>query len=65
MFERLGWATDSGKGFCAGVQNFEHGILLGSSRVEHCTDNLYNSAPESDRSFAILTLTDHGVWCTD
>ena len=45
LYQNLGWATDQEKGFCAQVQPFEQGFILGSSTVESCTpDNLFNQA---------------------
>ena len=34
----LGWATDVEKGFCAGLQPFEHGFIFSSSSVPQCQD---------------------------
>lgn len=45
IFNRLGWATDQERGFCALVQDFDRGFLLNSSNVPSCTDEgLYNQA---------------------
>ncbi len=47
LFNQLGWARDSEKGFCALVQNFESGFLLQSDPTPSCTpDNLYNQATD-------------------
>ena len=40
----LGWATDEEKGFCLKVQPFELGVMLQSSTVEFCEDELFNWA---------------------
>lgn len=34
LFQRLGWANDQERGFCAVIQSFEHGFILQSSTVE-------------------------------
>ncbi|MCB9137441.1 MAG: hypothetical protein H6642_03740 [Caldilineaceae bacterium] len=45
IFAGLGWATDTEKGFCARIQDFENGFMLQSEAVPSCTpDNLYNHA---------------------
>ncbi len=49
LFNALGWARDSEKGFCALVQNFEQGFLLQSDPTPSCTgENLYNYATAFD-----------------
>jgi hypothetical protein len=58
----LGWAREEEKGFCAKVQTLENGLLMHSSRVEHCQDDLYNWA--TNPSFAPLFYSFHrdGTW---
>ncbi|HSJ54071.1 MAG TPA: hypothetical protein VLC52_10050, partial [Anaerolineae bacterium] len=55
---QLGWAREEEKGFCAKVQPTENGLLLHSSRVEFCEDQLYNWA--NDPSFAPLSFAFYG-----
>jgi hypothetical protein len=44
LFQRLGWAADQERGFCAVIKTFDRGFILQSSDVEFCQDNLYNHA---------------------
>jgi hypothetical protein len=63
IFAGLGWATDREKGFCAALQDFEHGFLIQSSNVVSCTaDNLYNHAIEASWSPLSLATTEDGSW---
>lgn len=62
LFERLGWATDQERGFCAIIQSFERGFILQSSDVEFCQDNLYNHARAADWRPLLLVVTNDGVW---
>lgn len=63
LFQRLGWAKDQEKGFCALVQPFEKGFVIQSSPVDACTpDNLYNHARDGDWTPIFFTATDGGVW---
>lgn len=62
FFQRLGWASDQERGFCALIQNFERGFLLQSSDVEFCQDNLYNHASSAEWNPLLLTVTNDGAW---
>ena len=63
IFQALGWATDSEKGFCADVQVFEQGFILQSSSVGSCTpDNLYNNAASGDWRPVYVAAHNAGVW---
>jgi len=42
LFQRLGWATDQERGFCALIQSFERGFILQDSDVDTCKDILFN-----------------------
>lgn len=44
LFQRLGWATDQERGFCALIQSFERGFIFQSSTVESCAGDLFNQA---------------------
>jgi len=63
IFNGLGWARDKEKGFCALVQDFDHGFILQSSNVPTCTpENLYNFATASDWSPVLIAATDDQKW---
>ncbi len=62
FFQRLGWAADQERGFCALIQNFERGFLLQSSDVEFCQDTLYNHARAADWNPLLLMVTNDGAW---
>ncbi|MEZ4868106.1 MAG: sugar-binding protein [Caldilineaceae bacterium] len=62
LFQRLGWATDQERGFCAFLQNFEHGFILQSSDVEFCQDNLFNQARAPEWKPLLLVVHDSGQW---
>ncbi len=63
IFQALGWATDSEKGFCADVQEFEQGYILQSSSVDSCTaDGLYNNAASGDWRPVFVAAHNSGVW---
>jgi hypothetical protein len=63
IFNALGWALDQEKGFCAIIQNFEHGFILQSTSVPSCTpDQLYNHAAAGDWTPVLLAATDNGLW---
>jgi Carbohydrate family 9 binding domain-like len=62
FFQRLGWATDQERGFCAVIQNFERGFILQSSTVEFCQDNLYNHARAPEWKPLLLIVTNEGSW---
>ena len=62
VFNGLGWAIDSEKGFCATVQSFEYGFMFRSSTVEFCQDQLYNNARQPGWSPTLLSARDNGYW---
>ncbi|MBX3010162.1 MAG: hypothetical protein KF832_01600 [Caldilineaceae bacterium] len=62
FFQRLGWATDQERGFCAVIQNFERGFLLQSSNVEFCQDNLYNHARAPEWRPLLMSVSQDGSW---
>lgn len=62
LFQRLGWATDQERGFCAVIQTFDRGFILQSSDVEFCQDNLYNHARAADWKPLLLVVTVDGAW---
>jgi hypothetical protein len=63
FFNRLGWAKDQEKGFCAMIQPFEKGFILQSSTVEFCTpDNLYNHTHDGDWSPLFFAIMEGGRW---
>lgn len=62
FFQRLGWATDQERGFCAIIQNFERGFMLQSSDVEFCQDNLYNHARSAEWKPLLLVVVNNGAW---
>lgn len=62
LFQRLGWATDQERGFCAFIQSFERGFILQSSDVEFCQDTLYNHARAAEWRPLLLVVTNEGAW---
>lgn len=56
--DRLGWALEDEKGFCANVQAFEQGFIFHSSTILHCQGELYNWATHPN--FAPLFFSVHG-----
>jgi len=63
IFNGLGWARDKEKGFCALVQEFDHGFILQSSNVSSCTpENLYNFAAAGDWSPLLIAASDDKRW---
>ena len=62
LFQRLGWATDQERGFCAVIQSFDRGFILQSSAVEFCQDNLYNHARSPEWQPFLLVVTLDGAW---
>lgn len=62
FFQRLGWATDQERGFCAIIQSFERGFILQSSDVEFCQDNLYNHARAPEWQPLFLVVANDGSW---
>ncbi|HSJ52407.1 MAG TPA: hypothetical protein VLC52_01565, partial [Anaerolineae bacterium] len=59
---QLGWAREEEKGFCAKVQPFESGLLLHSSTVEHCQDQLYNWATHPSFVPLFFAFYQDGTW---
>ncbi|CAN5507153.1 hypothetical protein BH10CHL1_BH10CHL1_11240 [soil metagenome] len=63
FFNRLGWAREQEKGFCAMIQPFDKGFILQSSTVEFCTpDNLYNHSRDADWSPLFFAMLEGGQW---
>lgn len=62
FFQRLGWATDQERGFCAIIQSFDRGFILQSSDVEFCQDNLYNHARAPEWQPLFLVVANDGSW---
>lgn len=63
IFNRLGWATDQERGFCALTQQFDRGFILRSSDVPSCTaEGLYNHATSADWQPLLLAAPENSVW---
>ncbi|MCX6047887.1 MAG: hypothetical protein NT075_22535 [Chloroflexi bacterium] len=63
FFNRLGWAREQEKGFCATIQPFEKGFILQSSTIEFCTpDNLYNHSRDGDWAPLFFAMMEGGQW---
>lgn len=62
FFQRLGWAADQERGFCAVIQSFDRGFILQSSDVEFCQDNLYNHARVPEWQPLFLVVANDGSW---
>ena len=63
LFNRLGWAKEQEKGFCALIQSFDKGFILQSSPTEFCTpDNLYNHTHDPDWTPLFFSATADGQW---
>jgi hypothetical protein len=62
VFQGLGWARDSEKGFCALIQEFEHGFIARASPVGSCWNGLYNHAAQPGFSFPVIRATYTGNW---
>jgi hypothetical protein len=58
----IGWATDQEKGFCVHIQRFEKGVILRSSAVRFCQDELYNWATHPSFSPLFLSANGDGRW---
>ena len=60
---RLGWALDEEKGFCANMQPFEQGLIFHSSTVPSChPDRLYNHASTSAFASLRFVVHDEETW---
>lgn len=62
LFQRLGWANDQERGFCAVIQSFERGFILQSSAVEFCQDQLYNHARAPEWQPLLIVAVDNVGW---
>ncbi len=62
VFNDLGWATGSEKGFCARIQRFEKGILLIGDTVQTCHENSHNFASETVFAKNALQALTGGTW---
>ena len=60
--ERLGWAVDREKGFCARIQSFERGVLFRSHTVQFCEDEQYNWATHPDFDELFFAIYGAGTW---
>ncbi len=59
---RLGWALEDEKGFCANIQAFERGFIFHSSTILHCQDELYNWATHPDFTPLFFSAYGDGSW---
>ncbi len=62
LFQRLGWATDQERGFCALIQSFDHGFILQDSNVDTCKDNLFNQVHTGDWRPLFIVAVDGLGW---
>lgn len=62
LFQRLGWATDQERGFCALIQSFEHGFILQDSDVDTCQDNLFNQVHTGEWRPLFIVAVDGLGW---
>ncbi len=62
LFQRLGWANDQERGFCAVIQSFERGFILQSSTVEFCQDQLYNHARSPEWQPLLIVAVENVGW---
>ena len=62
LFQRLGWANDQERGFCAVIQSFEHGFILQSSTVEFCQDQLFNHARSPEWQPLFIVAVENVGW---
>jgi len=60
--DRLGWAVEEERGFCARVQSYERGFLARSTTVETCLDDLYNEARYPDFAPLLLAIYQSSTW---
>lgn len=58
----VGWATEQEKGICVTRQEFERGVIVKSTPVAFCGDNLYNMAQEPGFAPVLLALHGDGTW---
>ena len=58
----LGWATQPEQGICMTRQTFEAGVLMKSSTVHQCQNNLLNMASSSAFTPLFLTIGQNGQW---
>ncbi|MGD8997526.1 MAG: hypothetical protein PVH80_05410, partial [Anaerolineae bacterium] len=62
LFERLAWALEREKGFCAKIQQFDLGVILQSSTVETCLADLFNWATHPDFNHVFLSIYNDGTY---
>lgn len=63
LFNRLGWATDQERGFCALTQQYLNGFILRSSDVPSCTpEGLYNHATAGEWQPLLLAAPEGRPW---
>ncbi|MCB0106537.1 MAG: hypothetical protein KDE53_11525, partial [Caldilineaceae bacterium] len=62
LFQRLGWATDQERGFCAVIQSFERGFILQDSDIESCKDNLFNQARTGEWRALFIVAIENSGW---
>ena len=60
VYADLGWATDEEKGFCAVIQQFEHGYLLTGDPVDSCFADTQNLVSETLFASATIQALDEG-----
>ena len=58
----LGWATSEEVGFCALIQQFEHGSLLTGDPVDSCFEETQNLVSETLFASATIQALDEGAW---
>lgn len=57
---RLGWALEEEKGFCANIQSFERGFVSRDSTVRSCLDEMLNEPRTTHPNFAPLFCAVYG-----
>lgn len=59
---RIGWAVDQERGFCANIQPCERGFVFHSDTVRSCQDRLYNWATHRDYVSLFFAVYGDGTW---
>ena len=62
VYQKLGWATDSEKGICILLQEYEKGILAIGDPVASCFGEEHNFAQVSVLATTTLVALDTGTW---
>lgn len=58
----LGWALEREKGFCARMQTFESGIIIGSTRDPTCAGQQTGDASDPSLAPFLCALYGDGTW---